>query len=127
MTVKSHEDLLVWQFAMTLAADVDTVASGLPANERYGLAAQLRRSANSIPANIAEGCARPTRVYINHLSIALGSEAEVKTHLLLAVKMKLVTQAQADPLLASASRVGRMLRGLKKSLHAHLERTQSGP
>jgi len=57
----------------------------------------------------------------------LGSEAEVKTHLLLAVKMKLVTQAQADPLLASASRVGRMLRGLKKSLHAHLERTQSGP
>ena len=125
MTIKSHEDLLVWKFAMTLATEVDALASGFPANERYGLAAQVRRSASSIPANIAEGWARPTRVYINHLSIALGSEAEVKTHLLLAVKMKLIIQAQVDPLLASASQVGRMLRGLKKSLHAHLLRTRA--
>ena len=125
MTIKSHEDLLVWKFAMTLETEVDALASGFPANKRYGLAAQVRRSASSIPANIAEGWARPTRVYINHLSIALGSEAEVKTHLLLAVKMKLITQAQADPLLASASQVGRMLRGLKKSLHAHLLRTRT--
>ena len=125
MPIESHRDLHVWQLAMQLAADVDALAASLPAHQRYGLASQLRRAAASIPSNIAEGWARPTRVYINHLSIALGSEAEVKTHLLLAVKMKLITQAQADPLLASASQVGRMLRGLKKSLHAHLLRTRA--
>ncbi len=110
---------------MQLAADVDALAASLPALQRYGLASQLRRAAASIPSNIAEGWARPTRVYINHLSIALGSEAEVKTHLLLAVKMTLIPQAQADPLLVSASQVGRMLRGLKKSLHANLLRTRA--
>ena len=110
---------------MTLASDVERLVSAFPAHERYGLAAQVRRAASSIPANVAEGWARPTRVYINHLSIALGSEAELKTHLLLAVKMKLISQAQAAPLLTSASEVGRMLRGLRRSLQAHLIRTSA--
>ena len=124
MAIKSHEDLLVWQLAMTLATDVDALAASFPARERYGLAAQVRSAASSIPANIAEGWARSTRVYINLLRIALGSEAEVKTHLLFAVRTKAITREQADPLLAQASQIGRMLRGLKRSLHAHLLRTQ---
>ena len=109
---------------MRLAADVETIAARLPVHERYGLASQLRRAATSIPSNIAEGWARPTRVYINHLSIALGSEAELKTQLELAVKMKLLMASEAEPLLATASQVGRMLRGLTKSLRAHLLRPQ---
>ena len=124
MAIQSYEDLSVWQLAMRLATDINALTARFPVHERYGLADQVRRAASSIPANIAEGWARPTRVYINHVSIALGSEAELKTHLLLAVRMSLITRAQADPLLALASQVGRMLRGLKKSLHAHLARTQ---
>ena len=124
MSIQSHEDLLVWQLSMKLATDVETVAAGFPVHERYGLAGQVRRAASSIPANIAEGWARPTRVYINHLSIALGSEAELKTHLQLAVRMNALTSAQAEPLITLAGQVGRMLRGLKKSLHAHLLRKQ---
>ena len=57
----------------------EDVIGHLPRSEKYELASQLRRSSTSIPFNIAEGWARPTRVYINHLSIALGSEAELKT------------------------------------------------
>ena len=124
MSIESHRDLLVWQLAMRLAADVATIATGLPVHERYGLASQLRRAATSIPLNIAEGWARPTRVHINHLSIALGSEAELKTQLDLAVTMKLIAITDAEPLLATAGQVGRMLRGLVKSLRAHLLRSQ---
>ena len=124
MFIESHRDLLVWQLAMRLAADVETIAARFPVHECYGLASQLRRAATSIPLNSAEGWARPTRVYINHLSIALGSEAELKTQLELAVKMKLLTASEAAPLLETASQVGRMLRGLTKSLRAHLLRPQ---
>ena len=124
MPIESHRDLHVWQLAMQLAADVDALAASLPAHQRYGLASQLRRAAASIPSNIAEGWTRPTRVYLNHLSIALGSEAELKTQLELAVKMHLVTEEKVEPLLSTAGHVGRMLRGLSKSLKARLSRTQ---
>ena len=120
MPINSHRDLFVWQLAMQLVADIDVLAAGLPARERYGLASQLRRAAASIPANIAEGWARPTRAYLNHISIALGSEAELKTHIELALRMRFATQEQAESLLSAASQVGRMLRGLSKSLKARL-------
>ena len=85
------------------------------------MSSQLRRASASIPANIAEGWARPTRVYINHLGMALGSEAELKTQLKLVVRMKYLTEAEIAPHLSLASEVGRMLRGLIKSLRQHLE------
>ena len=120
MKINSHEDLAVWQRAMKLATDINLIAEMLPASERYGLASQIRRAAASIPANIAEGSARPTLVYINHLRIALGSEAELKTHLKLAASAKLIPEAELEPLLNEASHIGRMMRGLIKGLRAHL-------
>ena len=122
MKINSHEDLAVWQRAMKLAADVNLIADMLPASERYGLASQMRRAASSIPANIAEGSARPTLVYINHLRIALGSEAELKTHLKLAASAKLIPETELEPLLNEASHIGRMMRGLIRGLRAHLAR-----
>ena len=119
--IESHEDLIVWQLAMRLAIQVNQLASRLPSSENYELSSQLRRASASIPANIAEGWARPTRVYINHLGMALGSEAELKTQLNLVVRMKYLTEAEIAPLLSQASEVGRMLRGLIKSLRQHLE------
>ena len=119
--IESHEDLIVWQLAMRLAIQVSQLAARLPSSEKYELASQLRRASASIPANIAEGWARPTRVYINHLGMALGSEAELKTQLKLALKMKYVTEEEVAPHLSQASEVGRMLRGLIKSLRQHLD------
>jgi four helix bundle protein len=120
MPIRSYRDLVVWRKAMSLARDIELLASGLHQNHRYGLAAQLRTASSSIPFNIAEGQARPTRVYINHLSIALGSEAELQTQLELVQSMKLATPADIDLLLQRSSEIGRMLRGLIRSLRAHL-------
>jgi four helix bundle protein len=121
--IQSHEDLFVWQLAMQLSVRVhNDVILRLPPSEKYELASQLRRSSTSIPLNIAEGWARPTRVYINHLSIALGSEAELKTQLKVALGKNYVTEDQIGPLLSMASEVGRMMCGLTKSLKRRLRR-----
>src|SRR5262245_30226225 len=125
MTVRSHEDRVVLQVSMQLAIAVESLTSRLPAHQQYGLASQLRRAAFSIPSNIAEGSARPTRVYMQHLMIALGSEAEIKTQLKLAVRMRYVSDSEIEPLLNMAGQVGRMLRGLIKSLKAHLARQKA--
>ena len=119
--ITSHEDLAVWQLAMQLSTDVVDLTAKLPAGERFELTSQMRRAAVSIASNIAEGWARPTRVYINHLRIALGSEAELKTQLRLAVQMKYVTETDIATPMSHASEVGRMLRGLIDSLRRHLE------
>jgi four helix bundle protein len=124
MVIQSYEDLVVWQLSMRLAKEVETIAARLPAREQFGLALQLRRASTSIPSNIAEGSTRPTLVYINHLRIALGSEAETKTQLKLAASKKFVTESEIEPLLALASQIGRMLHGLVRSLKAHLAKQQ---
>jgi four helix bundle protein len=120
--IQSYRDLLVWQKSLRLAKDVERLASRLPVQQRYELASQLRRASSSIPFNIAEGSARPTKVYINHLLIALGSEAELQTELLHAANFNGVSQSEIEDLLARASEIGRMLRGLVRSLRAHLAR-----
>jgi four helix bundle protein len=127
MAISSYEDLEVWQLSMRLAKEVEGIASRLPVREQYGLASQLRRASTSIPSNIAEGSARPTLVYINHLRIALGSEAETKTQLKLAARMNFVKESEVTPLLDLASQIGRMLRGLVRSLRVHLARQQKAP
>ena len=120
MPVQSYRDLLVWQKSLRLARDVEHLANRLPVQQRFELASQLRRASSSIPFNIAEGSARPTKVYINHLLIALGSEAELQTQLLHAANLNGVSQLEVEDLLERASEIGRMLRGLVRSLRVHL-------
>jgi len=84
MPIASFKELLIWQRSMKLAKDVYRLSSSLPADERYGLISQIRRSAVSIPSNIAEGHKRKTRNdFIQFLCIANGSMAELETQLLL--------------------------------------------
>ena len=122
MPVNSYKDLLVWRKSMTLSKDVEQLATGLPAHHRFGLASQLRRTSSSIPFNIAEGQQRTTRVYIQHLTIALGSEAELQTQLRLLQRSGLISNEEASDLLDRTSEIGRMLRGLVRSLREHLMR-----
>lgn len=105
---------------MNLARDVGQLASRLPVEQRYALGAQLRRASSSIPFNIAEGWARPTRVYIQHLLIALGSEGELQSELLHAANITGVAPAEIEHLIERTSEIGRMLRGLVRSLRIHL-------
>ena len=117
MPIKSFRDLLVWQRGMTLVEGVYALADAMPAIERYGLAAQLKKTAISIPSNIAEGRGRGrTGDFINHLIIALGSEAELQTQLELAVRLRLTPQAGATRLMDDCAELGRMVNGLIASL-----------
>ena len=88
-----------------------------PARETYGLASQIRRAAVSIPSNIAEGHARRSlAAYLNHLSIALGSQAELETQIELSLRLKLLPETIAESILAKVGQVGRMLHALIRSL-----------
>ncbi len=82
---KTFKELIVWQRAMELAQAVYSLVKFLPKEETYALSDQMRRSAVSIPSNIAEGHARQsTKEFVQFLCIARGSRAELETQLLLA-------------------------------------------
>ena len=115
--VSSYRDLLVWQKSMRLAVSSYTLTKAFPSDERFGLVSQIRRSASSIPANIAEGHGRrSTGVYLNHLSIARGSLMELETHFLLAEKLEFISSSEVGLLLNQTCEVSRMLSGLIQSL-----------
>jgi len=117
MVGKSYRDLDVWRKAMDLVIVCYQMTNGFPKSEIYALSSQLRRAAVSIPANIAEGCARQhAKEFIQHLSIAYGSAAEVETHVLIAERLGYVEGDEVAGVLHKASEIGKMLNGLRKSL-----------
>lgn len=80
----SYKELIIWQKSFELTKFVYDITKKLPAEERFGLASQMQRSAVSVPSNIAEGQQRNnTKEYVHFLSIARGSVAELETQLLL--------------------------------------------
>jgi four helix bundle protein len=118
-TIASYRDLRVWQEAMALAEDVFRLAARMPRIEGFGLADQMRRSAISIPANIAEGYGREsTGSYVQFLKVARGSLKELETHVLLAQRVGIVDGEKAQPLLSRSENVGKMLNGLIRSVLA---------
>lgn len=99
---------------MQLAEECDVVVARFPVEERFGLAQQIRRAAVSIPANVAEGHNGRTRqVFLNHLAIALGSQAELETELELSARLLKADVTRAQGL---AAEVGRLLHGLIATL-----------
>ena len=114
--IQSFRDLIAWQKAMDLADMVYDLTEKFPAREHFGLAYQLRKSAVSIPSNIAEGSRRTTPGYIHHLVIALGSHAELDTQCELATRRHFINaddRARVERLIAE---VGRITHGLVRSL-----------
>jgi len=104
---------------MDLVIAVYELTKRMPDDERYGLTAQTRRSAVSVPANIAEGYGRETRPdYRRHLSIANGSLKELETQLILAVRLGYFDREDAAETWRLTQKVGMMLNRLKSALHA---------
>jgi four helix bundle protein len=121
MSIRSFRDLEVWQRAMDLAAEVFAASANFPKSEQYGLTSQMRRSAVSVPSNIAEGHARKsTREFLHFLSIALGSVAEVQTQAELAFRFKYIYQSANTALQNRADEVGRLINALITSLNRKL-------
>jgi four helix bundle protein len=114
---RGYKDLIVWQKAMDLVPEVYKLLKRLPRDELYALADQIRRAAVSIPANIAEGQARQhPGEFVQHLSIARGSLAELDTLVLLAERLGYLKEADLTALAPIVVEVRRLLQGLIQSI-----------
>jgi four helix bundle protein len=124
--ILSYRDLEVWQRGMTLTVDVYRITDKFPSGERFGLVSQMRRAAVSIPSNVAEGHARGEGAYLNHLRIALGSQAELSTEIEAALRLGFVSPDAAGGLESRITEVRRMLHGLRASLERRRKAKVSG-
>ncbi len=116
-TIKSYKDLKVWQDAMTLAESCYQLTGVFPKEEMFGSTSQIRRSAVSIPANIAEGHGRETTGnFIKFLLVAQGSLKELETHHILAERVGTVKHSEEERVLGQCDGIGRILRALIRSL-----------
>lgn len=90
MKIHSYKDLIVWQKSIQLVQDVFEITSKFPRSELYGIVSQMRRSAISIPSNIAEGYGRRShKEYVQFYAISYGSALELETQLIIAGKLNL--------------------------------------
>lgn len=116
-SASNHRELIAWQEAILLVEAVFRETAKFPNEERYGLAIQLRRSAISIPSNIAEGAGRnTTRELVHFLGIASGSRSELDTQLVVAQRLGLI--GSNSSVFAQLERVGKLLTALRRAVQA---------
>ena len=117
--IKSYNDLIAWQKAIELVRDVYKATQGFPKEEMYGLTSQIRRSAVSIPSNIAEGQARNTKgEFIQFLGIARGSIAEFDTQVIISNQLGYLSNETTNDLKDKIAIVNKLNNGLIRSLKA---------
>lgn len=121
--MQPFQQLEVWRLSHGLALSVQRLSSSIPRGANSGLISQMRRAAQSIPANIAEGSGRHSqREFANFLQIAVGSCSELEYHLLFCADAELVQRVECDARMAEVVQIRRMLIGLLKRV-----RTSDGP
>jgi four helix bundle protein len=112
-----YRDLVVWQKGIEVAKLIYSLTKLFPSDEKFGLVSQMRRAAVSVSSNIAEGQARHTTgEFIQFISHAEGSVAELDTQLTLCLELSLVTKLQAAPCFELLGDLRRMLNGLRRKL-----------
>jgi four helix bundle protein len=117
--MQPFRELRVWQRAHRLALAVYRTTESFPSGERFGLAAQLRRSAGAVGANLAEGSkARHPADYARILNVAEKEAAETENHLMLARDLGLLRPLDAKDLLGQVDELGRMLNALRSRVEA---------
>jgi len=115
--VRSYRDLVAWQKAMDLVAEIYSGTQAFPKSEMYGLISQLRRAAVSVPSNIAEGHARQsTGEFRQFLGHALGSIAELDTQILIGQRLGYFDPKESNGLLTRTGEVGKIINGLLRAL-----------
>src|SRR6476469_3436535 len=116
---RSYKDLVVWQKGIQLAKLVYGLTRNFPAEEKFGIVAQMRRAAVSVPSNIAEGQARHTTgEFIQFISHAEGSVAELDTQLILSIELKFRRDVGAEAVFELIGELRRMLNVLRRKLAA---------
>src|SRR5437762_1547413 len=118
---KGYKDLLVWRKGIELVKSIYQLTQRFPPDERFGLTSQLRRSAVSVPCNIAEGQARhTTKEFIHFISNSDGSLAEVDTQVVIATELQSCTQKETEFVCGLIDELRRMLNGLRRRLQEKL-------
>jgi len=109
----NYKDLDVWKSSMLLAEEVYKTTREYPVHEQYSITSQIRRSAVSVPSNIAEGATRNSdNEFIRFLYIAQGSLAELETQLILSQKLNYITPEQLQTLINQKDQTAKMIYGL---------------
>lgn len=113
--MEGYQDLIAWQKAMDFVVAVYEATKLFPKEEQFGLISQLRRSAVSVPSNIAEGQGRnSTREFHHFLGNARGSLFEAETQLHIAARLHYIGDKSKSELLKRTSELGRLINGLKQ-------------
>jgi four helix bundle protein len=114
---QNYKDLIVWQKGIELAKIIYRLSARFPGEEKFGLVAQMRRAVISVPSNIAEGQARHTTgEFIQFISHAEGSVAELNTQLILATELHFCSNGDAKPASELMEHLRRMLNGFRRKL-----------
>ncbi len=115
MNKRTHKDLDVWKKAIELVVTVYKLLKSFPEEELYGLTAQIKRSAVSIPSNIAEGASRNSKAEFNRfLNIALSSTSELETQLIISNKLNFL---QNNTIFNDIETIRKLISGLIKYLN----------
>jgi four helix bundle protein len=115
--VQHYRQLIAWQKAMDMVTDSYRLTRDFPREELYGLTSQIRRSAVSVPSNIAEGSGRrSTGEFTQFLGHAYGSLCELETQVLIAGNLGYLNQQNSSSFLERTAEVGRIVNGLLSSL-----------
>lgn len=115
--IRSYRDLIAWQKAMDLVDLVYDLADTFPRREQFGLTSQITRSVVSVPANIAEGQARPTaRDFANFLAIARSSLHETETLLTVAVRRRFVSDQSTLSAFSLSREISKILITLRQRI-----------
>lgn len=117
--VNSYKDLIVWQKSVQLVVEIYKTTDDFPREEIYGLTSQIRRSAVSIPSNIAEGRYRGTRKdFIQFLRIAFASGAELETQVIISKQLSRTKNFDYSKIDSLLLEVMKMLNVMIKKLEA---------
>src|SRR2546427_8326633 len=119
--IRDYKDLQVWQKGMALAKQIYQMTQAFPSEEKFGIVSQMRRAAVSVPSNLAEGQARNTTgEFVQFISHAEGSLAELDTQLRLSVSLGICPQVGTEPTAALITDLQKMLCGLRRRLTTDL-------
>ena len=114
---KPHHKLNVWKKAIEFVKRIYQITVGFPAEEKFGLVSQMRRSAISIASNISEGAGRNNKKEFNQfLDIAQGSSAELETQLIIARELGILADQLADELIIELDSISKMIIGLQRAI-----------
>jgi four helix bundle protein len=116
-TVRNYKELRVWQGAMELVESVYRMSAAFTGEENYALKSQIRQAVVSIPSNIAEGQSRASaKEFLNRLSIAQASSAEVETQIEISVRLKYLSAERVTTTVQAIRKLGKQIHALRAAL-----------